>query len=269
MGRYTVQNQWGGSSAPWNDAGLWILGSRGNQNVMAIDVNSSDGGANLNGTMTYSGEGPIGFKGARRGDSNVYDVENQWGGSSAPWHAGGQFVIGSRSGQGVLAVNITSSDGGKTLTGTMTYEREGPIGFKGTQSGGDTYNVENQWGGSSAPWNKAGIWALGDRSGQAMIAMDVSSSDGGKTLEGTMQYKGEGPIGFRGKLSGANNYSVENQWGGSSAPWNKAGDWLIGDRHNQNITAVKVSSDNDGKNLDGTCTYEREGPIGFKGVATS
>nr|BAX08599.1 lectin ASL-2 [Agardhiella subulata] len=267
MARYTVQNQWGGSSAPWNDAGLYILGNRANQNVMAIDVTSSDGGAVLTGTMTYSGEGPIGFKGTRRGDSTVYEVENQWGGSSAPWRPGGDFVIGSRAGQGVVGLDVSSSDDGKTLTGTMTYEREGPIGFKGTQSGGDSYNVENQWGGSSAPWNKAGIWALGDRNGQGMIGLDVTSPDGGKTLEGTMQYKNEGPIGFRGKLSGANNYSVENQWGGSSAPWNKAGNWLIGDRHNQNIVAVKVSSTDNGKNLEGTCTYAGEGPVGFKGVA--
>nr|C0HL89.1 RecName: Full=Lectin SfL-1 [Solieria filiformis] len=266
-GRYTVQNQWGGSSAPWNDAGLWLLGSRANQNVMDVSVTSSDGGATLTGTMTYSGEGPIGFKGTRRGDSNNYDVENQWGGSSAPWHAGGTFVIGSRSGQGVVAVDVNSSDGGKTLTGTMTYANEGPIGFKGTQSGGDSYNVENQWGGSSAPWNKAGAWALGDRDGQGVIGVDVTSSDGGKTLTGTMQYQNEGPIGFKGTSTGGSNYKVENQWGGSSAPWNPAGNWLIGDRHNQNIVAVKVTSSDNGKTLGGTCTYEREGPIGFKGTA--
>nr|C0HL90.1 RecName: Full=Lectin SfL-2 [Solieria filiformis] len=266
-GRYTVQNQWGGSSAPWNDAGVFVLGGRANQNVMAIDVSSSDGGKTLTGTMTYSGEGPIGFKGTRRGESNNYEVENQWGGSSAPWHPAGTFVIGSRSGQAVVAMNVTSHDGGKTLSGHMTYENEGPIGFKGTQAEGDTYNVENQWGGSSAPWNKAGVWALGSRASQGVVKLDVSSSDGGKTLTGTMQYQNEGPIGFRGTLTGANNYKAENQWGGSSGAWNPAGLWLIGDRHNQNIIGVKVTSDDNGKTLEGTCTYYREGPIGFKGVA--
>jgi hypothetical protein len=31
--------------------------------VVALNVASNDGGATLNGTNTYAGEGPIGFKG--------------------------------------------------------------------------------------------------------------------------------------------------------------------------------------------------------------
>ena len=62
---------------------------------------------------------------------NLYKVENQWGGSSAPWHPGGDWVIGGRSDQNVVALNIKSDDDGKTLNGTMTYIGEGPIGFKG------------------------------------------------------------------------------------------------------------------------------------------
>ncbi|MHC5730424.1 MAG: hypothetical protein ACYTXY_41215 [Nostoc sp.] len=32
-----------------------------------------------------------------------------------------------------MALNVTSSDGGKTLTGTTTYAGEGPIGFRSHQ----------------------------------------------------------------------------------------------------------------------------------------
>lgn len=128
---YQVENQWGGLSAPWNDGGRWLIGGRTNQNVVAIEVKSSDGGQTLNGTMTYAGEGPIGFR-TTRSDGNNYIVENQWGGNTAPWNPGGKWVIGGRSDQRVVALQLNSSDLGKTLNGTMTYNGEGPIGFRGT-----------------------------------------------------------------------------------------------------------------------------------------
>ncbi|MCL2934155.1 MAG: GDYXXLXY domain-containing protein [Trichodesmium sp. MAG_R03] len=81
-GLYKVENQWGGYSAPWHPGGDWVIGGRSNQNVVAIDVKSDDGGETLNGTMTYIGEGPIGFRATRTGKNNNYTVENQWGGSS-------------------------------------------------------------------------------------------------------------------------------------------------------------------------------------------
>lgn len=130
MSKYAVANQWGGSSAPWHQGGTWVLGARDNQKVVAIDIKSGDGGKTFNGTMTYAGEGPIGFKAQRTGQ-NQYNVENQWGGNDAPWHPGGKWVIGGRDNQNVIALNVTSSDGGKNLSGTNTYANEGPIGFRG------------------------------------------------------------------------------------------------------------------------------------------
>lgn len=133
MTTYNVQNQWGGSDAPWNDGGIWVLGARSNQDVVEIEINSDDGGQTLYGTMTYSGEGPIGFRAKQFGE-NQYGVENQWGGDSAPWNDGGTWVIGARSNQNVVALAISSGDGGQTLSGTMTYSGEGPIGFYGTKA---------------------------------------------------------------------------------------------------------------------------------------
>jgi hypothetical protein len=265
MSLYQVQNQWGGSSAPWNQGGKWVIGTRSGQNPVALNVTSSDGGKTLMGTMTYAGEGPIGFEGGIQG-SNNYEVENQWGGASAEWHAGGIFVLGYREDQNVVAIDITSPDGGKTMTGTMTYAGEGPIGFRGTLADGGAYTVENQWGGASAPWNMGGTWAMGCRSGQNVVAVNITSPDGGKTMTGTMTYANEGPIGFRGTLQGSNNYEVQNQWGGSSAPWNPGGLWIIGFRANQNVVALDITSSDGGKTLMGTMTYANEGPIGFKGT---
>ncbi len=268
MSLYQVENQWGGSSAPWNQGGKWILGARANQNVVAIDIQSPDDGQTLNGTMTYAGEGPIGFRATRSG-SNNYVVENQWGGSSASWHPGGTWIIGFRLGQNVVALKVNSDDGGNTLNGTMTYAGEGPIGFRSSISAGEAYSVENQWGGSTAPWHQGGEWAIGARDNQNVIAIDITSDDEGKTLTGTMTYGGEGPIGFKGTLIGSNNYQVENQWGGSSAPWHPGGLWIIGYRADQNVVAMKVVSSDSGATLNGTMTYNGEGPIGFKGVQSS
>ncbi|AFY43382.1 hypothetical protein [Nostoc sp. PCC 7107] len=260
---YIAQNQWGGSSAPWNPGGAWVIGARSNQRVVALKVTSSDNGKTLNGTMTYAGEGPIGFRGTLT-TSDTYKVENQWGGSSAPWNPGGNWILGCRGNQNVVAIDITSNDGGNTLNGTITYAGEGPIGFKSAAANGSVYTVENQWGGASAPWNPGGTWALGCRDNQNVVAINVTSNDGGKTLTGTNTYAGEGPIGFRGNLLGSNNYTVENQWGGASAPWNAGGTWVIGCRAGQNAVAINVTSNDGGKTFTGTMTYAGEGPIGFR-----
>lgn len=129
-----------------------------------------------------------------------YSVQNQWGGSSAPWHPGGTWTLGGRNNQNPVAVAISSSDNGKTFTGTMTYAGEGPIGFKAAQTSGNSYNAQVQWGGNNAPWHEDGTWVIGARDNQACVALNVTSSDGGKTLNGTNTYSGEGPIGFKGAL---------------------------------------------------------------------
>lgn len=261
---YHVQNQWGGNSAPWHEGGLWVIGGRSGQPVIQLNVTSSDGGRTLVGTMTYQGEGPIGFKAALTNTNNTYVVENQWGGDDAPWHPGGMWLIGCRNNQNVVAIDISSDDNGRTLNGTMTYANEGPIGFKSEAVDGGVYDVENQWGGDSAPWHPGGIWVMGCRGNQTIVALQVSSDDGGQNLQGTNTYNNEGPIGFKGPIVVSNTYNIENQWGGDSAPWHPGGLWVMGCRSGQNVVAVDISSSNGGNNLNGTMTYVGEGPIGFR-----
>jgi hypothetical protein len=236
--------------------------------VIQLSAKSNDGGKTLNGTMTYAGEGPIGFQ-ATLTLSDTYLVLNQWGGSSAPWHPGGTWIIGCRGSQNVVAIDISSNDGGTTFNGTMTYNGEGPIGFQANAIDGGVYTVQNQWGGSSAPWNPGGTWVMGCRANQNVVAVSITSNDGGQTLTGTMTYAGEGPIGFKASLYGSNNYLVENQWGGSSAPWHPGGPWVMGCRVNQNMVALEISSSDGGTTLNGTMTYAGEGPIGFQAVQGS
>ncbi len=266
MAIYQVKNQWGGSAAPWHAGGTFVLGARENQNVEAIEISSGDGGKSFTGTMTYIGEGPIGFK-ATQLVGNNYSIENQWGGSSAPWHPGGNWIIGGREGQNVVALNVKSD--GANLEGTMTYQGEGPIGMDGTLVEGSSYSVENQWGGSSAPWHEGGTFVLGAREDQNPVEFDIASSDGGRTFSGTMTYKGEGPIGFRATQISGNNYAAENQWGGSSASWHPGGQLVIGARVNQNVVGLKISSSNGGNDFSGEMTYSGEGPIGVKAVIST
>lgn len=131
----------------------------------------------------------------------------------------------------------------------------------------NTYTVTNQWGGSAAPWNAGGTWVLGGRPNQSVVALQAKSADGGKTFMGTMTYNGEGPIGFRAKMTGENQYAVENQWGGE--PWQPGGTWTIGGRRGQAVVALDLKSPDQGKSLLGTVTYNGEGPIAFKGLLGS
>lgn len=126
---YTVKAQWGGLQAEWNQDGQWIIGGRQGQRVVRVNVDSNDGGETLQGSMAYAGEGPIGFRATRIG-GNQWHAENQWGGSSAPWHEGGNWTLGSRPNQPLVRLHIESHDGGNSLSGSMTYQEEGPVGFQ-------------------------------------------------------------------------------------------------------------------------------------------
>ena len=88
MSKYAVANQWGGSSAPWHPGGTWVLGARDNQNVVAIEIKSGDGGKSFTGTMTYAGEGPIGFKAQRTGQNRRKPVGWQRCPVASRWQVG-------------------------------------------------------------------------------------------------------------------------------------------------------------------------------------
>ena len=166
-------------------------------------------------------------------------------------------------------LNIKSDDNGKTLNGTMTYEGEGPIGFKGTRSAGDAYVTENSWAGTYG--HPGGLWIIGCREGQNVIQVDASSSNNGGNLDGKMTYEGEGPIGLKATLRGdnaGNNYNTENSWGGSGG--HDGGRWVVGTRGNQQgVVNLDIKSGDGGKSFSGNMTYNGEGPIGVTGTLVS
>lgn len=265
MAIYEVQNRWGGESAPWHVGGTMVLGYRANQAVVDINIESGDGGKTFSGTMTYTGEGPIGFVGTQVSGNN-YLVQNTWGGSGE-LHFGGYWIIGARDGQNVVKMEVSGD--GETLNGNMTYAGEGPISFAGTEKDGTSYDILNRWGGESAPWHQGGTFVLGTRKDQQAVAFDIKSDNNGNTYSGTMTYETEGPIGFRAKNVMGNTYSVENQWGGSSAPWHPAGDFVIGARANQRCVALDIKSGDGGTTMTGKMTYAGEGPIGVEATVSS
>lgn len=52
-----------------------------------------------------------------------------------------------------------------------------------------------------AVWHPLGTWVIGGRAGQPVLALDITSKDERKTLEGSMRYRNEGDIGFRATLA--------------------------------------------------------------------
>jgi hypothetical protein len=199
----------------------------------------------------------------------LVNVQNRWGGVTAPWHEGGTWVVWGGTNEKVVALDLGSADGGATLTGTVTYAGKDPIGLKATMTLVNNYTVEIQWGGPSAKWHPAGTWLIGCREGQNVVALGITSSDGGGTLTGTMNYAGEGPISFKSDVVDGQVYTVENRWGGITAPWHDGGVWVIGRRASQNVVAINVTSSDGGATLTGTMHYAGEGPIGFDGVLFS
>lgn len=198
----------------------------------------------------------------------LYNVLNQWGGENAAWHAAGIFNIGNRSGQLPVALAAKSGDGGRNFAGVITYVGETPIGFRARLDTMNTYFVEDRSAGSNTAWHDAGLFLLGSRTGQNVVALDFKSPDAGETLRGSITYTGEGPIGFEARAASGLAYNGQNQWGGPKAPWHQGGQWAIGGRPGQDVLSIDVESGDGGRTLAGTVAYTSEGPVGFKARLT-
>ncbi|MFZ1772122.1 MAG: choice-of-anchor Q domain-containing protein, partial [Caldilinea sp.] len=153
---------------------------------------------------------------------------------------------------------------GPAASGSEIEETGDETGAAGEAAQPNLYNVENQWGGDDASWNPGGVWVIGGRADQRVVALTATSYDGGENLVGTMTYAGEDPIGFRAVRTAPNTYAVEIQWGGDDAPWNPEGVWVLGNRDEQNVVDIAIASEDGGSTLAGAITYDGEEPIGFR-----
>ncbi len=144
---------------------------------------------------------------------NQYDVEVRWS-NDPTWHSQGSWVIGGRTDQHPIELRFASgngadkNDGGKTFAGQVKYaQKEGMLGLKALRTTGNNFSVATKKG--NANWANDGTWVIGGRDNQGVVKLDAKSTDGGKTLMGTMTYAGEGPIEFRATLISAS--SAENR----------------------------------------------------------
>ena len=129
---------------------------------------------------------------------NLYRLQNQWDGERAFGHEARLFKIGNRRGQPIIALNFTSDDQGKRVSGTVKYKGEPSIegNFNATHRSENIYDVEIRQSMTPSQWLWDGQWLLGSRKHQKIIAMALESIDDGVTLKGTITYAGESPISF-------------------------------------------------------------------------
>jgi phospholipase C len=143
--------------------------------------------------------------------TNQYQVQIQRGGS---WQEDGMWAIGRRFDSDktdvINQIYITSNDGGQTLNGNFrdTVPDELSVSVsrcQATHSSGNYYTVVE----TAAQSSRKFTWVLGSRTDKHVIAIDVESRDGGKTLNGTITYQGEEPIGFKGvRVEGSTDTNV-------------------------------------------------------------
>ena len=115
---------------------------------------------------------------------------------------------------------------------------------------------------SDTTWQKDGVWVLGcmSRADHGMEEIDIISEDKGKNFKGEIKYVGDRMMQFRANYSGkGNTYSIKTQKGEFIDPWVAGSDWSIGSREDKLVTALKVSSTDDGKSLFGEIKYAGEG----------
>ena len=125
---YRVQNRWGDVETSWRDGGLFKIGAP-EKRVLALNLTSDDQGETLLGTVSYEAELATEQElRATRRRGNVYAVEVRQDGESA-WLAHGQWLLGARRHQQIVALTVEADDDGAALTGKIAYAGEGPIQF--------------------------------------------------------------------------------------------------------------------------------------------
>lgn len=260
MAAYQVENKLEDNTS-WNTGGTWILGNRKDQYLTKINISSNNSGESFIGTVAYNDGKLLNFR-ARLDIDNMYRAEIRSRDSINSWQSDGIWVIGNRKKQRCTELNISSGNGENILVGTVKYEGEDKIDFKGNYI--SSYSIENHWGKDTAPWHFGGVWVLSSRINQKVRAIDIISEDDGESFSGSIQYSGEEMKFLKAKRILGNNYEVYNKCGSGTSSWYRCGDMIIGGRDNQRVIKLEFNSDNKGNDLYGNMIYEDESTIGFR-----
>ena len=118
-------------------SGLWVIGGRPNQRVVALKITSFDNGDSMKGTVIYEKEGVKNINAVRL-IANQYEVMVQKDPkSSNSWAFDGIWILGPPGNFSKVLdhVLLSSSDGGDTFTGQIKFfgERYG-VDFSATRT---------------------------------------------------------------------------------------------------------------------------------------
>ncbi|WP_412061793.1 hypothetical protein [Rubrivirga sp. IMCC45206] len=188
--------------------------------------------------------------------SQLYRVEHQADGDGR-WREGGSWVMGTRSGERLTALSGSSDDGGFTLEGLWSYGSDDLTAFRATMTAHNTYEVEAQIGGEDGPWQPAGTWLLGARVEHHVVALDLTSEDGGETLAGTCRYEDEPQFTVRCQTADGGVYAVTSDDNETPTCW------VIG--RDRPLQSLVCRSDDDGLSLLGSCDIGGT-VLGFRAV---
>lgn len=135
---YRVFHQQGDESAPWHDGGIFKIGDRLGQPVVALDFKFPADKATGSGQVTYQGQSPVGFTATRYGDNqNHYAIKFT---QSADPFPDGDWQIGAHESQSVVALRIKVAEnselgvGDQKLVGSITYDGGPELRFRGVRS---------------------------------------------------------------------------------------------------------------------------------------
>jgi hypothetical protein len=125
-----------------------------------------------------------------------YTAWTRWG--SAPWNPVGTWVLPGE----IANLEVTSTDGGQTFTGSLTNPGSGPLDVRLTliapPATPNLYTAETRWGGDSGQWQPAGTWSFG---GGAVVQLSLSPpGPDGATLGGGITHPGQGPLTVKAQL---------------------------------------------------------------------
>ncbi len=180
-----------------------------------------------------------------------YRIEHQWGGPESTWRAGAAWILGGRAGRPIVALDCAARPGGNGFVGRVTYEGGEPAELRASKTGHNTYRVEER-SDERSPWIDAGTWLIGARWDHELSALQLSSSDGGITLDGTCQYRGEQALGFRGRATDGGIYLVDSRFS------EEVSLWILGESADEAVRSLRFTSDDDGRTFRGTYSSDGE-----------
>ena len=124
------------------------------------------------------------------------------------------------------------------------------------------YRFQYKQGDKLAPWHNAGVFKIGDPAMEPIKALNITSSDGGETLDLTVTYDGEDnpseSPNFIANHRQQNFYDVDELRDAGTEDSNEIGQWCFGARESQKIVQMNITSSDNGHTFKGKMTYQGE-----------